>query len=212
MELYDKLTAQYPAEHFSVSTTQTVIEEESPSASLRVVTISHNGTSVLLVRKSFLEALRLGTIQFAAITATKDKICDGIIAIDESQHIIWYFELKSNCNANRCRDARQQILASQKRFKAALASLKEFAADSYLHTGVIATPPQNVEEKVKARQRRNTLTDDSHAERSRFFSDLMAGSVRDEDHNTTFCHVNGNEPINLSTLIARFSDNRNESK
>ena len=212
MELYDKLTAKYPAEHFSVSTTQTVIEEESPSASLRAVTISHNGTAVLLVRKSFLEALRLGTSQIAAISATNDKICDGIIAIDENQHIIWYFELKSNCNANRCRDARQQILASQERFKAALASLKDIATDSYLHTGVIATPPQNVEELVKARQRRNTLTDDSHAERSRFFSDLMAGSVRDDKHNTTFCHVNGREMITLPILIARFSENRNESK
>ena len=203
MELYDKLTAHYPAEHFSVSTTQTVIEEESSSARLRAVTISHDGTSVLLVRKSFLEALRTGAFHVAAISATKDKICDGIIAIDENQHLIWYFELKSNCNANRCRDARQQILASQERFKAVLTSLAGIAADSYLHTGVIATPPQKVEDLVKARQRRNTLTDDSHAERSRFFSDLMAGSVRDEEHNTTFCHVVGGEVLTLSTLIAK---------
>ena len=203
MELYDKLTAHYPAEHFSVSTTQTVIEEESSSARLRAVTISHDGTSVLLVRKSFLEALRTGAFHVAAISATKDKICDGIIAIDENQHLIWYFELKSNCNANRCRDARQQILASQERFKAVLTSLAGIAADSYLHTGVIATPPQKVEDLVKARQRRNTLTDDSHAERSRFFSDLMAGSVRDEEHNTTFCHVVGGEVLTLPTLIAK---------
>lgn len=203
MELYDKLTAHYPAEHFSVSTTQTVIEEENPAASLRAVTISHDGMSVLLVRKSFLEALRTGAFHVAAISATKDNICDGIIAIDENQHIIWYFELKSNCNANRCRDARQQILASQERFKAVLTSLAGIAADSYRHTGVIATPPQNVEELVKARQRRNTLTDDSHAERSRFFSDLMAGSVRDEEHNTTFCHVVGSEVITLPALIAK---------
>lgn len=203
MELYDKLTAHYPAKHFSVSTTQTVIEEESSSARLRAVTISHDGTSVLLVRKSFLEALRTGAFQVAAIAATKDKICDGIIAIDENQHLIWYFELKSNCNANRCRDARQQILASQERFKAVLTSLAGIAADSYLHTGVIATPPQKVEDLVKARQRRNTLTDDSHAERSRFFSELMTGSVRDEEHNTTFCHVVGGEVITLPTLIAK---------
>ena len=203
MELYDKLISQYPAEHFSVSSTQTVIEEENVVASLRAVTISHDGTAVLLVRKSFLEALRTGTIQVATIPITKDKICDGIIAIDEEQHIIWYFELKSNCNANRCRDARQQILASQERFKAVLSSLTEIAADSYLHKGVIATPPQSVEDVVKARQRRNTLTDDSHTGRSRFFSELMTGSVRDEEHNTTFCHINGNELVNLSTLIAK---------
>ena len=203
MELYDKLTAKYPAEHFSVSTTQTVIEEESPSASLRAVTISHDGTSVLLVRKSFLEALRTGTIQVAAVSATKDKICDGIIAIDENQHIIWYFELKSHCNANRCRDARQQILSSQERFKAVLASLTGISADSYLHTGIIATPPQDTEKKVKARKQRTTLTDDSHVERSRFFSELMTGSVRDEEHNTTFCHVLGSEVISLPTLIAK---------
>ncbi len=203
MELYDKLTAHYPAEHFSVSTTQTVIEEESSSARLRAVTISHDGTSVLLVRKSFLEALRTGAFHVAAISATKDKICDGIIAIDENQHLIWYFELKSNCNANRCRDARQQILASQERFKAVLTSLAGIAAESYLHTGVIATPPQKVEDLVKARQRRNTLTDDSHAERSRFFSELMTGSVRDEENDTTFCHVVGGEVLTLSTLIAK---------
>ena len=203
MELYDKLTAHYPAEHFSVSTTQTVIEEESSSARLRAVTISHDGTSVLLVRKSFLEALRTGAFHVAAISATKDMICDGIIAIDENQHLIWYFELKSNCNANRCRDARQQILASQERFKAVLTSLAGIAAESYLHTGVIATPPQKVEDLVKARQRRNTLTDDSHAERSRFFSELMTGSVRDEENDTTFCHVVGGEVLTLSTLIAK---------
>lgn len=212
MELYDKLSAAYPATHFSVSQTQTVIEEESASATLRSVTISHDGMSVLLVRKSFLEDLRTGKITVPNMPAVKDKICDGIIAVDECRHIIWYVELKSHCNANRCRDARQQILASQERFKAVLTSLAGIAADSYRHTGVIATPPQNVEELVKARQRRNTLTDDSHAERSRFFSDLMAGSVRDDKHNTTFCHVNGREMITLPILIARFSENRNESK
>ena len=36
MELYDKLTARYPSKYFSVSTTQTVIEEESSEAILRM--------------------------------------------------------------------------------------------------------------------------------------------------------------------------------
>ena len=34
MELYDKLKAKYPAEHLSLSTSQTVIEEEDPSATI----------------------------------------------------------------------------------------------------------------------------------------------------------------------------------
>ena len=201
MELYDKLIARYPTKYFSVSTTQTVIEEESSEAILREVTIIHNGTEVLLVHKSFLEDLRTGKIQIAVSSAVKDKICDGITAIDENQHIIWYFELKSNCSANRCRDARQQILSSQERFKAVLAILPEITAEAYVHIGVIATPPQSVEDIVKQRQRRNALTDDSHVERSRFFSALMAGMVRDEEHNIGFRLINGNAPIAISTII-----------
>lgn len=73
MELYDKLTAHYPTKYFSVSTTQTVIEEESSEAILREVTIIHNGTEVLLVHKSFLEDLRTGKIQIAVSSAVKDK-------------------------------------------------------------------------------------------------------------------------------------------
>lgn len=201
MELYDKLTTCYPTKYFSVSTTQTVIEEENSEAILRKVTIIHNGTEVLLVHKNFLEDLRTGKIQIAVSSAVKDKICDGITAIDENQHIIWYFELKSNCSANRCRDARQQILSSQERFKAVLAILPEITAEAYVHMGVIATPPQSVEDVVKQRQRRNALTDESHIERSRFFSALMAGMVRDEEHNIGFSLINGNAPIAISTII-----------
>ena len=201
MELYDKLIARYPTKYFSVSTTQTVIEEENSEAILRKVTIIHNGTEVLLVHKSFLEDLRTGKIQIAVSSAVKDKICDGITAIDENQHIIWYFELKSNCSANRCRDARQQILSSQERFKAVLTTLPEITAEAYIHMGVIATPPQSVEDVVKQRQRRNALTDESHIERSRFFSALMAGMVRDEEHNIEFRLINGNAPIAISTII-----------
>lgn len=201
MELYDKLTARYPSKYFSISTTQTVIEEESSEAILREVTIIHNGTEVLLVHKNFLEDLRTGKIQITVSPAVKDKICDGITAIDEKQHIIWYFELKSNCSANRCRDARQQILSSQERFKAVLATLPEVTEEAYIHIGVIATPPQSFEDIVKQRQRRKALTDDSHVERSRFFSALMVGMVQDEEHNIGFRHINGNAPIPISTII-----------
>lgn len=201
MELYDKLIARYPTKYFSVSTTQTVIEEESSEAILREVTIIHNGTEVLLVHKSFLEDLRTGKIHIAVSSAVKDKICDGITAIDENHRIIWYFELKSNCSANRCRDARQQILSSQERFKAVLAILPEITAEAYIHIGVIATPPQSVEDVVKQRQRRNALTDESHVERSRFFSALMAGMVRDEEHNIGFSLINGNASIAISAII-----------
>ncbi len=172
-------------------------------ASLRTVTILHDGTAVLLVKKGFLEDLRTGKVKVKDMPDVKDKICDGIIAIDESLHTIWYFELKSKCNANRCRDARQQIIASQGRFKAVLSSLTDILADSYIHAGIIVTPPQSTEDVVKARQRRNMLTDDSHTERSHFFHALMAGSVRDEEHNTTFSHINGNELITLPALIAK---------
>ena len=54
MELYDKLTARYPSDYFSVSTTLTTIEEENTAADLRKVIITHDGTEVLLVRKTFL--------------------------------------------------------------------------------------------------------------------------------------------------------------
>lgn len=201
MELYDKLTARYPSDYFSVSTTLTTIEEENTAADLRKVIITHDGTEVLLVRKTFLEDLRTGKIQIVVSSTVKDKICDGITAIDENQHIIWYFELKSNCSANRCRDARQQILSSQARFKAVLATLPEITAETYIHMGVIATPPQSVEDIVKQRQRRNALTDESHVERSHFFSALMAGMVRDEEHNIGFRLINGNAPVAISTII-----------
>lgn len=203
MELYDKLIARYPAEHFSVSTTQTTIEEESAEARLRFVTITHDGTEVLLVKKDFLEGLRTGKIQIAITPSVKDKICDGITAIDKDQHIIWYFELKSNCSANRCRDARQQILSSQEWFKAVLEPLPEISADNYLHIGVIATPPRSVEDIVKQRQRRKALTDEPNMERSRFFSALMTGNVQDEEHNIEFCHINGNEPVTLASITTK---------
>lgn len=203
MELYDKLIARYPAEHFSVSTTQTTIEEESAEARLRFVTITHDGTEVLLVKKGFLEGLRTGKIQIAITPSVMDKICDGITAIDKNQHIIWYFELKSNCSANRCRDARQQILSSQEWFKAVLMTLPEILTETYQHVGVIATPPRTVEDIVKQRQRRKALTDEPNVERSRFFSALMAGNVRDEEHNIEFCHINGNEPVTLTSITTK---------
>lgn len=201
MELYDKLTARYPSDYFSVSMTLTTIEEENTAADLRKVIITHDGTEVLLVRKTFLEDLRTGKIQIVVSSTVKDKICDGITAIDENQHIIWYFELKSNCSVNRCRDARQQILSSQARFKAVLATLPNITTDTYLNIGIIATPPQSVEDIVKQRQRRNALTDESHVERSHFFSALMAGMVRDEEHNIGFRLINGNAPVAISTII-----------
>ena len=154
-----------------------------------------------MVHKRFLEDLRTGKIKIAVSSAVKDKICDGITAVDENLHTIWYFELKSNCSANRCRDARQQILSSQERFKAVLATLPEKTEEAYIHIGVIATPPQSVEDIVKQRQRRKALTDDSHVERSRFFSALMVGMVRDEEHNIGFRLINGNTPIAISTII-----------
>ena len=52
MELYDKLTAKYPAAHFSVNSTQTVIEEDDPRAVTRNVLFEHQGTEVLKINKT----------------------------------------------------------------------------------------------------------------------------------------------------------------
>ena len=52
MELYDKLTKIYTPEHFSLSNTQTVIEEDEKGAATREVIIEHIGVDILKINKS----------------------------------------------------------------------------------------------------------------------------------------------------------------
>lgn len=63
-------------------------------------------------------------------------------------------------------------------------------------TGTCGWPDRNVNGG-----RSNALTDESHVERSRFFSALMTGMVRDEEHNIGFRLINGNAPVAISTII-----------
>ena len=110
MDLLDKLTAKCPAAHFSVSDTQTMIEEDGHLATTRKVTFEHIGTAVLKIDKS------LFVVERDALQATADsapvEVCDGAIATEIPHRFIGYVELKSKCSQNKVIKARGQIMAS----------------------------------------------------------------------------------------------------
>ena len=72
MILHDKLTCVYSVWHFSISSTQTRIEEDEPKAATREVTVEHTGIEVLKIDKNLLVIIR-----DEADSSHKD-VCDGV--------------------------------------------------------------------------------------------------------------------------------------
>lgn len=148
MELYDKLTKIYTPEHFSLSNTQTVIEEDEKGAATREIIIEHIGVDILKINKSLL-ALERDSIA----NNPHAFVCDGIIAIDEKNKFIGYFELKSTCSTNNVLKARSQIIDSQHHMWS-IASKSAIDMTSYTEKGIVVSQPISDEAHRKARLRR----------------------------------------------------------
>lgn len=148
MEVYDKLTKVYPSEHFSLSNTQTVIEEDEKGAATHEVIIEHAGVDVLKISKSLLALERDSTAN-----NPHAFVCDGVIAIDEKNKFIGYFELKSLCSTNNVLKARAQIIDSQHHLRS-IASKSAIDMTSYTEKGIVVSQPISDEARRKARLRR----------------------------------------------------------
>ena len=83
MELYDKLTKIYTPEHFSLSNTQTVIEEDEKGAATREIIIEHIGVDILKINKILL-ALERDSIA----NNPHAVVCDGIIATRKTNLLV----------------------------------------------------------------------------------------------------------------------------
>ena len=110
MDLYDKLVTHYTTEHFSTSTTQTIIEEEDQLAATQSVTFEHTIIEVLKIDKTLFVIER--DRQANANDSAPVEVCDGAIATEEPTQFIGYVELKSKCSQNEVIKARSQIIAS----------------------------------------------------------------------------------------------------
>lgn len=148
MEIYDKLTKVYPSEHFSLSNSQTIIEEDEKDAATREAIIEHTGVDILKISKSLL-ALERDSIA----NNPHASVCDGVIAIDEKNKFIGYFELKSTCSTNNVLKARSQILDSQQHLWS-IASKSDIDMTSFTEKGIVITQSISDELHRKARLRR----------------------------------------------------------
>ena len=148
MEIYDKLTKVYPSEHFSLSNTQTIIEEEEKEAATREAIIEHTGVDILKISKSLLALERDSNAN-----NPHASVCDGVIAIDEKNKFIGYFELKSLCSTNNVLKARAQIIDSQHHLRS-IASKSAIDMTSYTEKGIVVSQPISDEARRKARLRR----------------------------------------------------------
>ena len=191
MKLYNWLTTQYPAEYFSVSTTQTVIEEDEPLAITRNITFEHRGTEVLRISKAFFEAVR---------GASLSEVCDGAVAMYVPRRFIGYVELKSACTANNVLKARKQIIASRKLMQNA-AVICKINIDSYSQQGIIVTQPITDETLTKARQRRQRDDDKKVSfSNARFLLNLVEGKAKDTETGMLLVHVVAGEITNLNQI------------
>lgn len=196
MELYDNLIKIYPAEHFSVSNTQTVIEEDEKGAVTREAIIEHTGTEVLKISKNLLVFER-DTIA----NNPHDKVCDGIIAIDEMNKFIGYIELKSACSTNNALKARSQILDSQHHLYS-IASKSAFDMASYTEKGIVITQPISDEARRKARLRRqkNDESDNTFSP-YHFLLNLLKGKAVVDATGMPLLHFNAGDVISLADLL-----------
>ena len=148
MEVYDKLTKVFPSKHFSLSNTRTVIEEDEKDAATSEIIIEHTGIDTLKISKSLL-VLERDSIAHNPHAS----VCDGVIAIDEKNKFIGYFELKSTCSTNNVLKARMQILDSQHHMWS-IASKCAIDMTTYTEKGIVITQPISDENHRKARLRR----------------------------------------------------------
>lgn len=200
MELYDKLTAKYPAEHFLTSTTQTVIEEDDQLATTRMVTFEHLGAEVLKIDKTMFVTIR-DSRQNTDTTSTPTEVCDGAIATEDPTRFIGYVELKSKCSQNEVVKARRQIMASHHHMLT-IAKNCDFSLTDFIQKGIIVTQPITDETMTKARQRRKRDDDNkiifSHA---RFLLKLIEGNAKDEATGIIFVHALATGVIHLKGLL-----------
>lgn len=198
MNLYDKLTAKYPAKHFSISTTQTVIEEDAPEATTRSITIEHTGTEVLKMNKTLFVAMR-DAAQTSSSTVISPDVCDGAIAT-ESMPFVGYVELKSKCSQNEVIKARSQIIASSSHMLTIAENCALSLAD-IVQKGIIVTQPITDETLTKARQRRQR--DDNlnvTFSSARFLLKLIEGEAKDDATGISYVHVVASKVVLLSEL------------
>ena len=197
MELYDKLTAHYPAVHFSVSQTQTVIEEDEPQAATRSITFEHSGTDVLKINKSLFVAVRDEVYDAATVKRTSSpsesvaapaEVCDGALATESPTRFLSYVELKSACTAGNVLKARRQILASRQLMNR-VAKCCEIPLCAFIQQGIIVTQPITDETLTKARQRRRR-DDDLRLpfSSSRFLLNLIGGKAVDAETGMKLWH------------------------
>ena len=201
MELYDRLTAKFPANHFSTSTTQTVIEEEDPNALTRIVTFEHMGTEVLKIDKTLFVAVRDEKLVPSSATTTLSEVCDGAIATEESSRFIGYVELKSKCSQNEVIKARGQIIASHHHMLA-IAQSCAFSLSDFVQKGIIITQPVTDETLTKARQRRKR--DDNLKvtfSSARFLLKLIEGEAKDEATGICFVHATATGAVHLKEIL-----------
>jgi hypothetical protein len=198
MELYDKLTAHYFTEHFSTSTTQTVIEEEDQLATTQSVIFEHAGIEVLKIDKTLFVIER--DRQANAKDSASVEVCDGAIATEEPMPFIGYVELKSKCSQNEVIKARSQIMASYHHMLS-MAQTCSFALSDVIQKGIIVTQPVTDEILTKARQRRKR-DDDMNVTYSsaRFLLKLIAGEAKDESTGISFIYV-AEGKVQLSDLL-----------
>lgn len=197
MELFDKLSSIYPANHFSLSTTQTVVEEEDPKAITRSITFEHNGIKVLKINKTFLVTVR----DSATTSDTPAEVCDGVIVWEATMPFINYVELKSACTPNNVLKARSQILDSQELLQSVCISCA-CPIESFVQKGIIVTQPITDETLTKARQRRKRDEDSNVTFSSaRFLLNLINGKAKDDTKGIQFLHVVTGETIMLTKQL-----------
>jgi len=193
---YDILSNSYPVEHLSVSTTQTIIEENDPDAITKEVCVEHTGVEVLKISKNLLEIIKKGSSK--TNPATPHDVCDGVIVTGTSDYI-GYFELKSQCSTTNFKKARKQILDSRTHLSTAFSKCNLSMA-GYTEKGIIVTQPLSVEDRRKAIQRRQRDDERGVAmSEARMMLKIIAGNFTDSS-GLQFLHRNANEVIPLAEI------------
>lgn len=196
MELYDKLIKVYPAEHFSVSNTQTVIEEDEKGAVTREAIIMHTGTEVLKICKDLLVEER-----DSIPNNPHAEVCDGVIGVDVKDKFIGYFELKSSCTRDNVLKACSQIQHSYHHFWSA--TLKcSIDMLGYEEKGIIVTQP--IKDEERDRNRKRLIRDNDRKilfSSSRFLHNLLAGKAVINEIGLPLLHFNAGDVITLADLL-----------
>ena len=195
MNIYNKLIKVYPAEYFSISSTRTEIEEDDPNATTDKVIIQHTGVEVLKINKTLIVAERDNS------TSDYQSVCDGIIAIDETNKFIGYFELKSACSTNNVLKARNQIMDSHHHLKS-IASQCTIDMMAFAEKGIIVTQPISDENFRKARLRRKRNEEHGNSfSPYHFLLNLLKGRATIENIDMPLLHFNADQVISIEALL-----------